>query len=661
MKTEILTSIYFAIPKSQFDIYQDAELVYSESMGKLGKTSSKSEDNIPDNVEKRIDITGYQNKMVPVKVMSFAGKYDKLDDKVRELIYQISKIKSVQDSPCVLSMHYKKSSDEKFDCDFSINGKHFEKKKVSPRWGKEHLSYFYKRTIEIAFDFTRKIYDSSLSYEFKCLCLHTKNNFELLNAANNIAVVFRKRIEFDGDDLVVRDIVELPTINDERQDTFIANSPCDVTSRISAPVDEIGAVLIHGYTNGLFGHYDKHRMIDNKTSLEMKRNLELIKTIHENGGNIYIECDKETEQYYKILTKCCVLENCKINNGALNAFKKLELRNGMKKLTIANPPYNAKKGGYKKILRDDLEWSDEIVFVSPLGYIYDDEDDAETIRKMISEYYTEITLINPKTYFNANAVGFAGFTHIDKTKKSRDIVTSIDGIEGSVTHHSLEDITGYASFSPVFKPLYELSNHLIEECGSISDYTLSSHEDLERLAVTDADKEAIASKIHSYPHCRHYQGQSDRNKFITVVSKSNGNKNYMTSDKEFCFIPNKWSSSVMRYGDFLDNWFAMKTNERQLYYIAHENEDEANNCNKLFKTDFFRMFLLIAKKNIYLYDLTGHVPTAYVPSMKTILSDKGLFMGTIRQIDDKLFKRYNVSDELRKEVRNVLADVYGIR
>lgn len=125
------------------------------------------------------------------------------------------------------------------------------------------------------------------------------------------------------------------------------------------------------------------------------------------------------------------------------------------KILIANPPYL--NGKYKSILREIIECVDDVVFVSPLGYLKDKDADAKSLQAVISKYYTRICLINPKDYFNADAVGFAGFTYIDKTREASDIVTSIDGIDGSVTHHSLKEIIGYASFSPVLNQLNTLS------------------------------------------------------------------------------------------------------------------------------------------------------------------------------------------------------------
>ena len=93
--------------------------------------------------------------------------------------------------------------------------------------------------------------------------------------------------------------------------------------------------------------------------------------------------------------------------------------------------------------------------------------------------------------------------------------------------------------------------------------------------------------------------------------------------------------------------------ERSYSYINFNNEDEANNFCNYIKTDFASTCVYLYKNDINLVTSLNYIPWFD-------FSDDH-FNKSPKEIDNWLFKKYNISDEIRKHIEEILPDYYGIR
>ena len=93
--------------------------------------------------------------------------------------------------------------------------------------------------------------------------------------------------------------------------------------------------------------------------------------------------------------------------------------------------------------------------------------------------------------------------------------------------------------------------------------------------------------------------------------------------------------------------------ERPYTYINFETETEANGFINYVKTDFCCIILYMYKNDMMLGPHLHYIPW-FDFSQK-------IFSKSPREIDDYLFKKYNISAEIRKHIEEILPDYYNIR
>ena len=89
-------------------------------------------------------------------------------------------------------------------------------------------------------------------------------------------------------------------------------------------------------------------------------------------------------------------------------------------------------------------------------------------------------------------------------------------------------------------------------------------------------------------------------------------------------------------------------------YFAFDNESTMKNAYNYLRTDFVNSCLMLSKTNMN----TNRGELKYVPWFD--FSDEH-FNKSPREIDDWLFKKYNISNDIRKHIEKILPDYYGIR
>ena len=95
-------------------------------------------------------------------------------------------------------------------------------------------------------------------------------------------------------------------------------------------------------------------------------------------------------------------------------------------------------------------------------------------------------------------------------------------------------------------------------------------------------------------------------------------------------------------------------NTNNLFYFAFDKKDDCDNFINYLKSDFARTSLRLIKTTGQL--MRGELK--FIPWFD--FSDKH-FSKTPKEIDDYLFKKYHISDDIRKHIEEILPDYYGIR
>ena len=88
--------------------------------------------------------------------------------------------------------------------------------------------------------------------------------------------------------------------------------------------------------------------------------------------------------------------------------------------------------------------------------------------------------------------------------------------------------------------------------------------------------------------------------------------------------------------------------------FVFNTKNEMNNCYNYLRTDFINACCYLIKTTMH----TDRGELKYIPWFD--FSDEH-FSKSPREIDDWLFKKYNISDEIRKHIEEILPDYYGIR
>ena len=128
---------------------------------------------------------------------------------------------------------------------------------------------------------------------------------------------------------------------------------------------------------------------------------------------------------------------------------------------------------------------------------------------------------------------------------------------------------------------------------------------------------------------------SNSDKWYVSVASIRGNKG---SDDMATLIP---KDRIPEYGD------------RPKFYINFDSKNIADNFINYAKTDFCSCCIYLFKNDLNLGNILRYVPWLD-------FSDKH-FSKTPKEIDDYLFKKFNISDDIRKHIEEILPDYYGIR
>ena len=290
-------------------------------------------------------------------------------------------------------------------------------------------------------------------------------------------------------------------------------------------------------------------------------------------------------------------------------------------ICLMNPPYlGSSRNDYNfplKFLNKVNEISNRVISVQPVQFLYktyerkSPEQTEKTIINTIENYKTYILVINQFDFEGAYSTAKTAIIDIKLDKNDKENIT-VNGVKFS----SVSKITKFSSdkllseFHDIIKPLYKEDN-IIKHWVAIDKRNEKTGKDLRRVNDSKKDKPFVN---------------------VAVI------RGHIGTNDMYSILPSKRKPE---YG------------ERSYSYINFNNEDEANNFCNYIKTDF-------ASTCVYLYKNDINLATSlnYVPWFD--FSDEH-FSKSPREIDDWLFKKYNISDEIRKHIEKILPDYYGIR
>ena len=282
-----------------------------------------------------------------------------------------------------------------------------------------------------------------------------------------------------------------------------------------------------------------------------------------------------------------------------------------------NPPYlGENRNDYNfplKFLNKVIEFSDRVVSIQPIMFLfktYDRKSPEKTEKEILStveRYGCNVEEMKNNT-FDAAFGNKIGIIDIDTSKQQNIIV------DGKI-YNSTKEINKFSQdnllieFVNIIKPLYEKENvcqHMI-----------------------------FAGDKRNLKGLRQKEEDSKSNKWFLNIAVIRGHKGM---DDMYSMIPR---DRKPEYG------------KRSPNYINFNTYEEADNFVNYAKSDFCSCAIYLNKNDINLSTSLNYVPWFD-------FSDPH-FSKSPKEIDDWLFKKYNISNKIRKHIEKILPDYYNIR
>ena len=162
------------------------------------------------------------------------------------------------------------------------------------------------------------------------------------------------------------------------------------------------------------------------------------------------------------------------------------------------------------------------------------------------------------------------------------------------------------------------------------------------------------------PHLKKYwYNNQNVDEYCIKVDLIRGHENKKTGqhkDDFYTIISNNEKTILSSIGNFKDLIKKKNNSNKRLinFYIPSINLNITNNIINYLKTDFCRAGLLFQKINTNMYPNVF----IYIPWFDF---SNNIFSKTPSEIDDYLFTKYNISNEIRKHIEELLPDYYNIR
>ena len=277
-------------------------------------------------------------------------------------------------------------------------------------------------------------------------------------------------------------------------------------------------------------------------------------------------------------------------------------------VVFSNPPYTNNVD--IKILNEIIDIADEFVIVHPSTWIIDDKNKTKLyvdFKNKVDKKVSSIDFFNGNPIFNIALYVPCMITHINQKLKTDCNINYFGSKFNIPSVHSIN------KFGETWKLVNNFKNAIISE---------------------------ISKTGHTWGHIVSSK-DIDNTLFYCQLAGIRGNVNLKSMSSDI--VKDDFYTFVMK--DILSN-FDVRKNDIKCTFAFKTNLERTNFLNYL-KTDFARFCLSIYKTNSHL----DRGELEIVPWLDF----------TEEWDDDKLFKKFDVSQELQDYIKEFLPDYYGIR
>lgn len=395
-------------------------------------------------------------------------------------------------------------------------------------------------------------------------------------------------------------------------------------------------ILIAGNTIGFFGYTQYEYPGLRNTYGDHDRYFWLMKAVKMNT-NFTIMGEIEEKIYYENLFNELVkyklnfkytFEETYVSNDYILTLEKI-MKNRKNKhfdICLMNPPYLGESrndyGLPLKFLHNCISISDKVISIQPNLFLFKSfmskspDKNEKALISDFNSYYTSIeSLYRTEIGFDGTQLQEVGIFYIDTKTDDNKII--IKNKYGTAIYNDAIKITKYGG------------DKLILEFKTIIDNLVKNDNLLKHCLFIDHRSPKLEEQ---------WINDSKTDKYFIPLPFIRGN----AADKD----------QLTMYTCF-DKNVVPKQGKRTIGYINFNTEYECQNCINYLKTDFSRMCLWLLKNDFNLSYNMKLIPWQDF--------SQDIFSKSPREIDDYLFKKYNISDEIRKHIEEILPDYYNIR
>lgn len=402
-------------------------------------------------------------------------------------------------------------------------------------------------------------------------------------------------------------------------------------------LDAVKNILLFGNIRGIFGYkediedsytcsnecFERHMLFE-EIVCKTSANICVVGPNGKNSPVKYIEeeilyiCETRPDKNRYNIQKRYKKYIVKDNKEYFDFMDKIEKKNEKYDLVIMNPPYCGKNRNeyneHLKFLNKAISVSNVVISVEPIMFLfksYDRKSPEYTEKEILStieKYGVEVNEIDGNEVFDAAFGNKLGILKFDTTKRNNIIIDGkIYDTYHDITKFSHDDLL--TEFNLVVSSLYKKDN-------------LHNH-----WTAIDRRNNCLVTQRNS---------DSKSNKWFINVATIRGN---IGTNDMFTIVP---KDRVPEFGERNFN-----------YYINFDTKEDAANFLNYVKTDFASCCVFLFKNDISLGPALYYVPWFD-------FSDPH-FSKSPKEIDDYLFKKFNISDEIRNHIAEILPDYYNIR
>lgn len=295
-------------------------------------------------------------------------------------------------------------------------------------------------------------------------------------------------------------------------------------------------------------------------------------------------------------------------------------------IVFMNPPYQ--RGLSNKFLEKALDiTASHLVTVQPDSYMFKGKSGIVTIKDILKDKHIIIENINPNAVFDAGFQNRVAILDVDFNNEKRCVYNGIE-------------------FNDIYDIKFFSDDRLISDFYShVSNY-IEEHNMYRYLKGVPG--------IHNDPFTEYNPDPDWHVCPVTLIRGHISSTGTGYSDDFYTYVSKNDVFSIQRVGKYKD---IIKIKDRQRetsslqYYMVFDNRQAALNYINFLKGDFARACLYCYKKDV-------HINIHCIPEFD--FSDE-VFNKSPKEIDDMLFERFKISDEIRKHIEKILPDYYNIR